>query len=97
MSTAKRKPPKGRPFAKGDDPRRNLSGRPRGKTIKEALVLELASEGITGASEADEIARALIKKIKAGDVSILDRVLMLTEDVKPGEGNTAHVLITLDR
>ena len=75
----------------------NPKGRPKGKTLKEALLEYLALRGASGATNAAEIADAMGKRVRRGDVEILDRVIMLTED-KPAEaGNVAHVLISMDK
>lgn len=76
----------------------NPAGRPKGRTIKEALVNALRADGITGQSNADEVATALLKYAKTGHVEILDRILALTEDVKPADlPGATHLLISLDK
>lgn len=87
----------GKPFVKGD-PRINREGRPKGRTVKEALIAALAAEGVTGASNADEIADALIEMVvKRRDLGALDRIIALTEEVKVDEPNTTKLLIALDK
>ncbi len=63
-----------KPFRKGNDPRRNLKGRPQLPDIKEALakILEGDEDGMTAL---EEILRALIKKAKKGDVRAAQELL----------------------
>ena len=75
----------------------NPAGRPKGKTLKEALLEYLGMESASGATNAAVIAEALGAHVRKGNVEILDRVIALTEDKPPDAANVAHVFISMDK
>lgn len=60
MATAKKRVV-GRPFQKGDDPRRNVGGRPKA-VLSHALAAEMTED------DAQAILRAVVAKAKKGDL-----------------------------
>ena len=75
----------------------NPAGRPKGKTLKEAMFEYMALLGASGATNAAEMAESMGKRVRKGDIETLDRVIALTEDKQPEGSNVAHVLISMDK
>src|SRR5690348_4492668 len=61
VGVAARKPPRGRPFQRGDDPRRNRGGKPK------ALLSQAAAEALTPADAAATM-QQVIAQAKRGEL-----------------------------
>jgi hypothetical protein len=74
-----------KPFKKGEDERRNTSGRPKLTRLSESLREQLA-EAMPGASEttiAEEVARALIREALIGNIAAIKEVFDRAEGKAP--------------
>lgn len=75
----KERNPRGRenlkPFAKGDDPRRNLKGRPHKIPEIEELLAEALGSERDGKTAAQKILEAIVAKAQKGDVRAAEMLL----------------------
>lgn len=97
-----RKVPKGKPFVKGDDPRRNLKGRPPTPHTEKELQ-ELLDEIFAEQVEDERgrkveklrvmLNRMMISKNAASQIHLLDRRFGKIPDVIKGEGKDGEIVI----
>jgi hypothetical protein len=79
MQTAVKRP-RGKPFVKGNDPRRNPSGRPKGRSITALLREELDKVAAGGtATNNERVAAMLVTLAVGGDLAAIREVLDRTE------------------
>jgi hypothetical protein len=72
---------RGKPFQSGDDPRRNMNGKPKGARHFTTLFKEAVTKIAEGEAESDDIliVKKVIAKAKEGDLKAVDMILDRTD------------------
>ena len=90
-----------KPFKKGDDKRRNITGRPKRTHLTDCLREQLAEVSSDERTIAEHIARVLIKKALAGDIAAIKEAFDRSEGrpiqgIDVGNKDDKPLVITFD-